>query len=293
MVTTHQQAEFGRIETLLRAEQIQHHRRQLRRKLLFQRRSGQRRLIRSQQQLQRGGRLRRRGLAAGVDRKHLQPRTRQARLHQPVEPLHQRRRCAEVVEQLIDAIHPLPRCEIGVEITAAKAVDGLLGIAHQQQQVQRAVSEGPTQHPPLHRVRVLKFIHHHGPIALLERQQPGGFLLTGIQGRQQATKGDHAPPPTTLFQFSQTFLEQVRPDPFDQPVPERGNRLLQCRGHQAGGRLATFASHAAPTAGVEIVLQGLFDGSDRFQRWQRALLLDPLLHLRTAIRTGLGAVGGT
>ena len=58
-MTTHQQTQLGWIRSLLGAEQVQHHRRQLVREFLLERRSGQRRLIRNKQQLQRWFRLRR------------------------------------------------------------------------------------------------------------------------------------------------------------------------------------------------------------------------------------------
>ena len=152
------------------------------------------------------------------------------------------------------------------------------------------VTEGSTQHPPLHRIGVLKLIHHHRPVALLERQQPGGLLLAWIQGRQQAREGDHPTATPALGQFSQTFLEKVRPDPFDRAVPELGDGPLQGRAHQAGIRLTAFARDAGPTTGMEIVQQ-LFDRDNRFQRRQRVLLIDPLLHLCAAIRAWLNGVG--
>ena len=194
---------------------------------------------------------------------------------------------------MIDAIHPLSRCEIGIQIPTAKAIDRLFGIPNQQQQMRRAVAEGTTQQPPLHGVRVLKLIHHHGAVALLKRNQPGGFSLAGVQGRQQSPEGDHPAPAATGGQFSEAFLQQIQPDPFDHPIPERSDGLLQSRGHKAGIRLPTFAGHAAPTAGMEVLLQRFFDRCNRLQRGPRPLLKDPLMDQSTAIRTGFGAVGST
>ena len=194
---------------------------------------------------------------------------------------------------MIDPVDPLPRRQVGVEIATAKAVDRLFGIPHQQQQMLGAVRKGPAQQAPLHGVGVLKFIHHHRPIALLQRCQPGGIGLTRIQSRQQATEGDHPTATPPRRQLSQSFLQQIKPDPFNRSIPERSHRLLQGGGNEARFRFTALARHAAPATGVEVLLQRLLDRRDRLQGRPRILLLNPLLQLGAAIGAGFGAVGGT
>ena len=262
LMTTHQHAEICGGEVLPLLQLLQHHRGEPLGQLCFQGTAAGGRLGGEQQQLQRRGILRWGGGAAGLHRGHRQFRSGEPRSHQAVQPLHQRCRCAEVVEQVIDPLHLIPRCHVGGQITTPEAVDRLLGIPHHQQQVAFTTTEGALQQTPLHGVGVLKLIHHHRPVALLQRGKPGNVAIARVHGGQQAAKGDHPAAATAAVQLLQAPFQQVLPGALNRCIPERRNSGLQSRRHQAGVGLTALARDLAPTAGMEVLLQRLLMGGN-------------------------------
>ena len=128
-------------------------------------------------------------------------------------------------------------------------------------------TEGALQQTPLHGVGVLKLIHHHRPVALLQRCKPGNIAIAGIHGGQQAAEGDHPTAATAAVQLLQAPFKEVLPGALNRCIPERRNGGLQSRHHQAGVGLTALARDLAPTAGVEVLLQRLLTGGNLQQRW--------------------------
>ena len=155
----------------------------------------------------------------------------------------------------------------------------------------RATSETSLQQPPLHRIGVLKFIHHHGAITLLQRLQPGGLSITWVHGRQQASKADRAAPLPSSLKLLQSPLQGIAPHPFDRTIPEIGDGLLQFRSGQGWLLLAALARRSAPDAWVEVVVQQFLLHPDRAEIWGVVLGCDPAIHLTATITGWFGAVG--
>ena len=154
------------------------------------------------------------------------------------------------------------------------------------------IAEGPLQEAPLHRVGVLELIHHHGPIALLQRRKPSDVAITGIHRRQQSGKGDHTATAAAAVQLLQASLQQVLPGALQRCIPERCDGGLQSRHHKAGVGFTALPRDTAPTGGVEVLLQWLLMGRNLQQRGNSRLDTEPLINLRTAIALRLGGVGG-
>ena len=287
-MATHQHTEICWGEVLPLLQLLQHHRGEPLGQLFLQGTAAGGRLGGQHQQLQCRGVLGWGGGAAGLHRGHRQFGSGETGSHQAVQPLHQRCRCAEVVEQVIDPLHLIPRCHVGGQITTTEAVDRLLGIPDHQQQVAFTTTKGALQQAPLHGVCVLKLIHHHSPVALLQGGKPGNSAIAGVHGGQQAAKGDHTAAATAAVQLPQAPFQQVLPGALNRCIPERRNSGLQSRRHQAGVGLTALARDLAPTAGVEVLLQRLLMGGNLQQRWHCGLPIQPLVDLRATIAFGLG-----
>ena len=122
-------------------------------------------------------------LGAGLHCGHLQLGQGQPRRHQGVEGLDQGFGGAAVLAEAMEAIGPGPGPLVGGQVSAAEAVDGLLGVPHQHHQMVGPGSgfgqEGPLQDPPLDRIGVLEFIDQGDPIALAQGGDQGAVLLAG------------------------------------------------------------------------------------------------------------------
>ena len=144
------------------------------------------------------------GLATGPNLWNGQTGTHEPRFHQPVEPLHQAGRGAEVVLQHIDSVHPAAGREIGGQIPSTEAIDRLLGIPHKQEQMVTALRKA-TRASATGRVRVLELVPERSDTAS-QRRRPRRLVVTRVHGRQQTGEGDS----TTAAAAARQFLSPQR-----------------------------------------------------------------------------------
>ena len=76
-----------------------------------------------------------------------------------LQPIHQCTVAAPVLAECLSHARGFGGCQIRDDVPAAERVDGLLGIADQDQR--RPAGEGAIDHLPLHRVGVLELVDHH------------------------------------------------------------------------------------------------------------------------------------
>ena len=115
-------------------------------------------------------------------------------LEQRVQAAQQRLRRALVLAQRVDLGRERARVQVGRQIGIAKAVDRLLGVAHQKQRRGRVVVER-LEHRELQRIGVLKLVDQRGREARFQRRGQV-WAVFGRQPLVQVVKhvveGDHA-----------------------------------------------------------------------------------------------------
>ena len=120
-----------------------------------------------------------------------------------LQPLHQGGVAAPVDAEGLLVPCGLGGPQVGVDIAAAEGVDGLFGIADQDQR--RLPGERPLDHLPLHRVGVLELVdHHHRPA--LRHPDPGRRFGVGQrigEPGQQIVIAQHAAAALTDLQLLQ------------------------------------------------------------------------------------------
>ena len=132
----------------------------------------------------------------------------------------------------MEAIGPGPGPLVGGQVTAAEAVDGLLGVPHQHHQMVGLGAgfdqEGPLQDPPLDRIGVLEFIDQGDPVTAAQGRDQGSVVLAGgarIEALEQLGKTHAAaalaPPPQLLA----GPMAEVEQGELQGPIHQLGDRL--------------------------------------------------------------------
>ncbi len=147
-----------------------------------------------------------------------------------LQPIDQRAVAAPVGGQRPLVPGGLRRVQVGDDVATAECVDGLLGVADENQCA--APTERAVDHLPLHRVGVLELIDHDHRPALLH-SRPGRRVLAseGIgQPQQQVVVAEDAPTPLAGFQLFENVMGETDTD----RGPGSGRRIQR---PQLGGRV--------------------------------------------------------